>query len=83
MSILEQGIRGISQDKIDDIIYDSVNVNNKYSLMDYFKQNPFQSISIVVVISSMLVGVLLLFLYKSNQMKKELEKERKKYEYLA
>lgn len=83
MSILEQGIRGISQDKIDDIIYDSVNVNNKYSLMDYFKKNPFQSISIVVVISSMLVGVLLLFLYKSNQMKKELEKERKKYEYLA
>lgn len=83
MSILEQGIRGISQHKVDDIIYNSVNEKNKYSLMDYFRQNPFESIIIVIVISTMLVGILLMFLYKSNQMKKDLAKERKKYEYLA
>ncbi|MEG0733426.1 transporter substrate-binding domain-containing diguanylate cyclase [Anaerorhabdus sp.] len=83
MNILEQGISGISQHRINDIIYNNVLDKEKYTLIDYFKQNPMESIALVLLISFAIVGTLLVFLYKSNQMKKELHKERKKYECLA
>ncbi|MEF9920330.1 GGDEF domain-containing protein [Anaerorhabdus sp.] len=83
MNILEQGIRGISQHQIDEIIYSNVIDKEKYSLMDYFKQNPAESVGIILVVSVMMVGVLSLFLFKANQMKKELDKEKEKYEMLS
>lgn len=83
MNILEQGIASISQKQIDEIVYNNVMKTEKQTLINYFVQNPIQGFTIIGIISVISIGVLSLFLYKSNQMKKQVSYERKKYEYLS
>lgn len=83
MNILEQGIASISQQQIDEIVYNNVMKTEKQTLINYFVQNPIQGFTIIGIISVISIGVLSLFLYKSNQMKKQVSYERKKYEYLS
>lgn len=83
MNILEQGIASISQQQVDEIIYNNVMKTERSTLVSYFVQNPIQGFIIIGIISFISIGILSLFLYKSNQMKKQVLHERKKYEQLS
>lgn len=83
MTILEQGIRSISEQKIADIVYDNTLTDSRMSFIDYIQRDPTLMIYIISIFSVLIVSILLLFLYKTNQMKKIIADERKHFAILA
>lgn len=83
MRILEHGIKKIDSQMLDDIIYKNIVVEGELTFIDYVRKNPILVFTVIFVPLLLMIGVLTIFLYNSNRMKKTLAMERQRYAYLA